>query len=184
MLKDLIRSNRSYRRFDARHLIDQDTLTDLIALARLSASAGNLQNLRFYLSCTPQTNDVIFPHLRWAAYLRYWKGPAEEERPTAYILLLGPEQVSKFHHYDAGIAAQSITLGAAEKSLGACLIASFDREELHSKLHLPEELDILLVVALGKPAEKVMIDEVSDPDDMEYWRDEDDVHHVPKRSLD
>ncbi|MBM4404294.1 MAG: nitroreductase, partial [Candidatus Cloacimonetes bacterium] len=55
---------------------------------------------------------------------------------------------------------------------------------LHSKLHLPEELDILLVVALGKPAEKVMIDEVSDPDDMEYWRDEDDVHHVPKRSLD
>ncbi len=183
MLKELIRANRSYRRFDAEFAISGDTLSELVDLARLSATAGNLQTLRFFLSCTPPANDIIFPHLKWAAYLRYWNGPAVQERPAAYILILGPAQASKFHHFDAGIAAQSITLGATEKGLGGCQIASFDRTELHRKLNLAVDLEILLVIALGKPAEKVVIDEVTDPDDIEYWRDEDDIHHVPKRAL-
>jgi len=184
MLKDLVKANRSYRRFDAHYSVDKDTLIELVDLARHSASAANLQNLRFFLSYTAESNDIIFPLLKWAAYLRYWKGPAEHERPSGYILILGPEQVSKYHQFDTGIAAQSITLGAVEKGLGACLIASFNRQELHDELDLPDELDILLVIALGKSTEKVFIDEVIDPDDIEYWRDEDDVHHVPKRSLD
>ena len=84
---------------------------------------------------------------------------------------------------DQGIAAQSILLGAVEKGLGGCMIGSIDRGQLGQVLHIPDRYDILLVIALGVPAETVVVEEVTD-DHIEYWRDENDVHHVPKRTLD
>ena len=89
MLRDLIISNRSCRRFDEGFAIKRQTLEELVDLARLSPSAANLQPLKYVLSCDPQTNARIFPHLAWATYLKDWRGPAAGERPTAYLVLLG-----------------------------------------------------------------------------------------------
>ncbi|HUU94920.1 MAG TPA: nitroreductase family protein [Phycisphaerae bacterium] len=184
MLKDLILQNRSYRRFRENVPIERETLRELVDLARLSPSAANLQPLKYILSCDPETNALVFPHLAWAGYLTEWPGPAEGERPAAYIIILGDTQIIQSFGCDHGIAAQSILLGAAERGLGGCMIGSIQREALRAALNIPERYTILLVLALGQPAETCVIEPVGETGDIKYWRDAADTHHVPKRTLD
>ncbi len=184
MIKDLILKNRSYRRFYENVSIERGTLKELVDLARLSASSANRQPLKYILSCDPEKNTRIFPHLGWAGYLSDWPGPAEGERPSAYIIILGDTEISETVTHDHGIAAQSILLGAAEKGLGGCMIGSIQKQELRQTLAIPTRYDILLVIALGKPKETVIIESVGPESDIKYWRDEKGIHHVPKRPLD
>jgi nitroreductase len=184
MLADLIRKNRSYRRFDQDAPVNLDTLREFVDLARLSASAANRQPLKYILSCSADANARIFPHTRWAGYLKDWGGPAEGERPAAYIIILGDTEISKDFGCDHGIAAQSIMLGAVERGLGGCMIGALDRDGLRQALAIPERHEILLVLALGKPKETVVIEEVGSDGDIKYYRDAASVHHVPKRALD
>jgi len=182
MIRDLVVKNRTYRRFDQGFAVGMDTLRELVELARLSGSAGNKQPLKYILSCDPHKNSLIFEHLAWAGYLTDWPGPAEGERPSAYILMLGDKQISPSFDFDNGIAAQSILLGAAEKGLGGCMIGSIQRPKLREEFNIPERYEILLVIALGRPVETVILDAVGADGDIKYWRDGDGRHHVPKRS--
>jgi nitroreductase len=184
MLAELVLKNRSYRRFYEDVPVKRGTLRELVDLGRLSASAMNLQPLKYVLSCEPEKNALIFPNLGWAAYLKDWKGPGEGERPSAYIIILCDTQISPSAGCDHGIAAQSILLGAAEKGLGGCMIATVNREELSKVLSLEPRYEIVLVVALGKPKETVAIDKVGPDGSIKYWRDGQETHHVPKRALD
>jgi len=183
MIRDLVHKNRSYRRFFEDVPIDMADLRDLIDLARLTPSAANKQALRYYLSTSSKMNKVIFPCLSWAGYLKDWTGPAEGERPSAYILLLEKEDHTMGLPYDAGIAAQTILLGAVEKGLGGCIIASIHRQKLRDALGLDPTMEILLAIALGKPKEKIVLDEVSADASIRYWRENDGTHHVPKLRL-
>ncbi len=184
MIRDLVIRNRSYRRFYQEVTIERETLSELVDLARLSASAANMQPLKYILSCDPQKNALIFPHLAWAGYLKDWPGPSEGERPSAYILILGDTEITRPFGCDHGIAAQSILLGATEKGLGGCIIGAVQRQELGKALEIPPRYEILLVLALGKPKETVVIETVSPNRDIKYWRDSEGIHHVPKRLLD
>lgn len=181
-LKELVLKTRSYRRFDESHRIDLRTLEDLVDLARLSASGANRQPLKFLLCNAPEDCDRIFPSIVWAAYLKDWDGPAPGERPSGYIIVLGDKSLAESFGVDHGIAAQSIMLGATEAGLGGCMIASVRREQLRNELRIPDKFDILLVLALGKPVENVIIDKIRDGD-VKYWRDPEKNHHVPKRDL-
>ncbi|MCL4501743.1 MAG: nitroreductase family protein [Deltaproteobacteria bacterium] len=183
MIDELIKGNRSYRRFHQETPVSMETLKGLVNLARLSASAANLQPLKFFLSCEPGKNAGIFSCLAWAGYLEGWPGPAEGERPAAYIVILGDTGISKNFGCDHGIAAQSILLGARDRGLGGCMLGSIQRDRLRGLLNLPEILDILLVIALGRPKETVVLEEVSPGGDIKYWRDGQGIHHVPKRRL-
>jgi nitroreductase len=184
MIEELIRKNRSCRRFDENFEITAETPRELINLARLSASASNLQPLKYIISCDKDKNGLIFPLLGWAGYLKDWHGPSQGERPSAYIIILGDTTVSNTFDYDYGIAAQSILLGAVEKGLGGCMIATIDKDRLSKALNIRSYLRILLVIALGKPAEQTVIEPVGPDGDIKYWRDDKQVHHVPKRPLD
>jgi nitroreductase len=184
MLKELVKSNRSYRRFHEEHPIDRETLRELVELARLSASGANRQPLKYALAADREINDLIFPLLGWAGYLEDWPGPEEGERPTGYIVILLDMTISASTSADHGIAAQSIMLGATEKGLGGCIIATVQREALRQVLGLAERFKVLLVLALGKPKETVVIEPVGPDGDIKYWRDKNGVHHLPKRSLD
>lgn len=183
MLKDLILKTRSYRRFYQSDKISKDQLRDWIDLARNSASARNGQSLKYILSTEELLNSKIFELLSWAGYLTNWAGPEEGERPSAYIVILNDNLISKNYFCDDGIAIQSILLGATETGYGGCIIHSVNRNKLREVLNLPEQYEILYVLALGKPKETVVIDEIKDGD-FKYWRDENQVHHVPKRGLD
>jgi len=184
MITDLIRRNRSCRRFHQDHAIDLETVKGLVDLARLSASAANLQPLRYILSVDPQMNLQIFPCLGWAGYLKDWNGPQKGERPSGYIIILSDsEKANDFVGYDCGIASQSILLGAREKGLAGCMIASVKRQQLRSLINIDLQYKILLVIAIGKPREEVAIEIVGDNNNIQYWRDNAGVHHVPKRNL-
>jgi nitroreductase len=176
--------NRSYRRFHEEVDIKIETLKELVDLGRLSASAMNAQPLKYILSCEVEKNSLIFPHLVWATFLKTWPGPAEGERPSAYVVILGDAEISRYWDYDAGIAAQSILLGAIEKGLGGCMIANIRKEDVRKALKIPERYEILLVLALGKPNENVVVETVGSDGNTKYWRDSEGVHHVPKRPLD
>lgn len=184
MLKELIEKNRSYRRFLEDVALSRPELEELIDLARLSPSAANRQPLKYFISNTPDLNAKIFATLSWAGYLTDWSGPEAGERPAAYIVILGDKRIAAQVGCDHGIAAQSIMLGAVEKGWGGCMIASVRQEQLKALLELPGDLEILLVLALGKPSEHVVIEPVNPTGDIRYWRDRDAVHHVPKRSRD
>jgi nitroreductase len=183
-LSELVKQNRTYRRFHQEVSIEYQTLRELVDLARNSASGANQQPLKYTLACDPRKNALIFPQLGWAAYLKDWPGPVEGERPSAYIIILGDKRIKESFGIDHGIAAQSILLGATERGLGGCIIASIRKEKLRQALSIPEHFEILLVLALGKPKESVVIESVGPDGNIRYWRDEQGVHHVPKRSLD
>ena len=183
-VRDLVVKNRSYRRFDESYVISQEDLVELISLARCTASAGNRQPLKYLLSAEPETNDRIYSCLGWAGYLKDWDGPAPGERPSAYIAILLDETIAKDPLCDDGIVAQTILLGAVERGLGGCIIASIQRERLGRELEIPENFTIRLVLALGKPSEEVVLEDLEPGGDIRYWRDDKDIHHVPKRSVD
>jgi len=183
MLEDLIRNNRSYRRFHQDVPVSMETLRDLVDLARLSASGANLQPLKYILSSDPATNAKIFPYTAWAGYLKDWDGPVDGERPTAYVIILGDTEIRSSFGCDHGIAAQSIMLGASERGLGGCMLGALDRDALRETLSIPDRYDILLALALGSPKETVVLEEVGPGGDIQYYRDQDGVHHVPKRPL-
>jgi nitroreductase len=182
MLYDLVRKTRSYRRFNEDEPVDMEILRYLVVLARLGGSARNMQPLKYVLVNAPAVNEKIFPHLGWAGYLKNWPGPEEGERPAAYIVCLLDTRLSREAECDLGITTQNILLGASEKGLGGCRIASFS-PGLRNVLQIEDYLDILLVIALGRPIEEVSLDEQGPGGDIKYWRDDDQVHHVPKRPL-
>ena len=181
-LKDLVFNTRSCRRFYESHSIEYSTLENLVDLARLSASGANRQPLKYLIYNSREDCTRIFPSLMWAAYLREWDGPEPGERPSAFIILLGDKTIAEGFGVDHGIAAQTIMLGATEAGLGGCMIASIRKEQLRAELKIPEHFEILLVLALGKCVENVIVDEIKNGD-VRYWRDEEMSHHVPKRPL-
>lgn len=181
--KDLVTANRSRRKFDQSKSIDIDTLVELVDLARLTPSAKNMQPLKYAVTAGQEQCAEIFPLLGWAGYLKDWKGPEEGERPTGYITIILDKSLADDPFCDHGIASQTIMLGAAEKGLGGCIIATVNRKKLSDILGLGEQHEILLVLALGVPAEEVAVEPLPSDGKIEYWRSADNVHHVPKRSL-
>ncbi|MFC1826307.1 nitroreductase family protein [Thermodesulfobacteriota bacterium] len=182
MLYDLVCKTRSFRRFNEGEPVNMETLRDLVDLARLGGSARNVQPLKYVLVNAPAVNGKIFPLLGWAGYLKEWPGPEKGERPSAYIVCVLDTRLSSDADCDLGITTQNLLLGASEKGLGGCRIASVS-PSLRDVLELDDHLQILLVVALGQPVEVVSLDEQESGGDIRYWRDADQVHHVPKRPL-
>ncbi|HEX9026318.1 MAG TPA: nitroreductase family protein [Clostridium sp.] len=184
MVKELILKNRSYRRFYEDKPIEMNTLKELVNLARLSPSGGNMQALRYMLSNTKEQNNKINRHIFWAGYYKDWNGPKEGEKPSAYMVVVRDTTIGTSMPQNEGIAVQSILLGAVEKGLGGCIIANINKKGLAEELNLDEKYEITLVLALGYPKEKVVIETINESGDVRYWRDEDETHHVPKRTLD
>jgi nitroreductase len=183
MLLDLVQKSRSYRRFDHSIKISHESLEELVALARCTPSSGNLQPLKYLLVSEEGASNQLFGFLRWARYLQDWTGPTETEKPTAYVVLLGDTTIGQSFQYDAGIAAQTMMLGAVEKGFGGCILTSVDRDALRGAFSIPFHLEILLVLALGKPAESVVLERLAAERSIKYYRTPDGVHHVPKREV-
>ena len=183
MLKELVKRNRSYRRFFEEEKISLDLIREWIDLARLGASGRNGQTLKYQIVLTEDKCEEVFSNLAWAGYLSDWAGPVEGERPSAYVIMLNDEKLGKNYFSDDGIAVQNLLLGAVEEGFGGCILRAFKEKELREILQIPEDFKMIQVVALGKPKEEVIIEEMKN-DDIKYWRDENQVHHVPKRKLD
>jgi nitroreductase len=177
MLRDLVVKNRSYRRWHQDVAMESEALRELVDLARLSPSAANRQALKFILSNDSQKNAMIFPNLRID------NDPIEGERPSAYVIILHDTGIQAWAQVDLGIAAQTIHLGAVEKGFGGVMVGNIDKDGLRKALDIPAHLEILLVLALGKPKEEMVIETMGADGSIQQWWDDSRARHVIKRPL-
>lgn len=184
MMKELVRKNRSYRRFYGDKSIDLSILRELVDLARLCPNGRNIQGLKYMIFNSKEDNEKISENLFWAGYLKDWDGPEEAEKPTAYIVMFRDNTLGNPMPVNEGIALQTMLLGAVEQGLGGCILGNVNRVKLKEALNFNDNYELAYVLALGHPKEEVVIDEMDESQDIKYWRDENKVHHVPKRSLD
>ncbi len=182
-LLELLRANRSVRRFRQSERISDESLRRIVDAVRFCASGRNLQPLKYILINDPEVCSEIFPLLKWAGYLTDWDGPEEGERPAAYVIQILDTSLTENPLCDEGLQLEALTLAACSMGYNSCIIKSFNIPELKKLLSIPEALKPSYVVALGAPAETVIIEEMKDGD-IKYWRTPDGVHHTPKRSLD
>lgn len=183
-LTELAFNNRTFRRFDQSVPIGMKTLEELIELSRYTASAMNKQPLRHILITDPDKCAAVFEGLAWAGYLKDWPGPEQGQRPTGYVVICHQGEPGSWSKVDLGIVAQTILLGAVEKGFGGCMLGALKKDIIGKALDLPEELEIMLVLALGLPAETVVVEDLEPEGDFKYWREPDGTHHVPKRGKD
>lgn len=179
---EAIKKRRTIRRFLQKR-IPFDDLKDLVDAARLAPSGGNLQQWEFMIIDDPELLEQIFSTLAWAAYLGLEGKPKEGEKPVAYIIVLTKAKTeSPVLHADFGAAIENILLAAVDKGIGSCWIGSVQRGKLAQILNLPQTYSIQYVIALGYPAEQAIIED--EQGSLKYWRDENGIHHVPKRKID
>lgn len=181
-LRALMIKDRSVRRFDESRPVSEMELENILSLTRYCASGRNLQPLRYRAVTERHELEAVYPLLKWAGYLTEWDGPEIGERPTAMAVQLLDTRLTEDCMCDDGLHLQTITLGAASMEIGGCIIKSFNGPKLKEVLGIPSYLKPLHVVALGYPAEQVVIEPVTDGD-IKYWRDAEGVHHVPKREF-
>jgi nitroreductase len=181
-LQSLIEKNRSYRRFEFSRKISEDVLVALVDTARISQSAANLQPLSYLTIGHEEMVAKVHRHMRWAGYLPNWNGPVNEERPVAYIIVLGNTEIKQtYREVDAGLAMQNMCICAASEGIGSCIIGNLDKKPLVELLEIPEQYEIIYAVAFGYPVENVQI--VPFAGDVKYYRDIHQNHFVPKRLL-
>ena len=181
MLRDLLKRNRTYRRFDQTVKIAQEELEEWVEQVRFCPSGRNAQPLCYVIVNSDSMCERVFPQLAWAGYLTDWPGPEEGERPVAYLIQLLDTRIVENCLCDDGLQIQTILLNAVEKGYGGCIIKAFKNEALREVLQLPEYMKIMYVIALGKPKEQVVLEEMQG-ENFKYWRDAEGIHHVPKRS--
>lgn len=183
---ELVQKNRSYRGYNSQRAITREELLQMVECARLCPSSINVQPLKYYLAWEKNVVDRIQPCTGWAKALPEMNLPHEGMCPTAFIVICQDKSIdSSLARYqrDVGIVAQTILLAATEMGLGGCMIGSFQAGEVRSALNLPENLAPALVVAIGEPAEKIVLTDIGPDGSTKYYRDENDTHYVPKRAL-
>lgn len=184
-LARLMERNRSVRRFDESRPVGRERLMELVGLTRYCASGRNMQPLKYMAVYEAEECGRVFPLLKWAGYLTDWDGPADGERPRAYLVQCLDTDLAADCMCDDGIQLEAITLGACAMGLSACIIKAFNVGKLMDVLKLPSRFKPLYVVALGYGVERVRIvemDEATD-DGYKYYREADGTHYVPKRRL-
>ena len=186
MLKDLIIKNRSYRGYDENYTFKREQLMEYVDGARFCASSINIQPLKYFIAWEKADVDIIQSRIKWARQLPHMTLPHPGMCPTGFIVICQDKNISdNLNRFmkDIGIAAQTILLMAVEDGLGGCMIGNFDAGDIREGLGLPDHLQPLLVIALGKPAETIILTDVGEDGNTAYYRDENDIHYVPKRSL-
>ena len=184
MFRELVLKNRSYRAFDESRKLTREELLELVDLARLTPSSANRQPLKYHIAWEADKVAEIQGLTKWAAALPQLNLPRSGKRPTAFIVICQDMSVNSAFLVDVGIAAQTMLLAAAEKGLGGCMIGNFPKDKMAELLKLPEKVEPKLVVAIGKPAEEIVLCEVGEDGKTNYYRDEAGTHYVPKRKLD
>lgn len=178
----LMEANRTCRRFDQSVEVGESLLRKLVGALRYAPSARNLQPMRYRLVSDPEECAKVFPHLKWAGYLKDWDGPADGERPTAYIVQCLDTRLTEKVLCDDGIHLLGLTLGATALGYGCCIIKAFAAPYVQTALSIPADFKVMTIIAIGKPKEVIRIEPMTDGQ-IAYWRDNAGEHHVPKRPL-
>jgi nitroreductase len=176
----ILTSRRSVRRFLQKQ-VPIDILKKCVDAGRLSPSAANLQPLEFIIVQEKTLCEGVFAALHWAAYIKPTWVPDKTERPMAYIIVLAKDRISQWYERDASFAAGNIVHTAEAAGIGSCILCKIEKDRIRNLFQIPSDILIDSVIALGWKAEQPMIEDYVDS--VKYYRDTDEVLHVPKRRL-
>ncbi len=179
-LTHLLTKNRSHRAYDHSFVVREDQLRRIIEVNTRTPSARNQQVLRFRAVLSDEAAKVL-PHVRMGGALPELHLPMAGTEPNAYIVICSTVPETREVSIDLGISAQSMLLQATEIGLNGLCIAAFNREAVKEALQLPYEP--LLVVAIGRGADRIELTEISADNNHRYYRRE-GTHYVPKVRLD
>lgn len=186
MFLDLVKQARSHRGFRQDRKVTRQELEHLVECARFTPAARNDQVLKYYLAEKPETVAAIQPLTKWAGALAELHLPRKGAEPVAYIVICLDGSLAENpapYQRDVGIVAQTMLLAAAEMGLNGCMIGSFAAGELREKLGLPEAIKPQLLLALGEGTDRIVMTDVGEDGSTTYYRDAEDTHYVPKRTL-
>lgn len=186
MFLDLVKQARSHRGFRQDRKVTRQELEHLVECARFTPAARNDQVLKYYLAEKPETVAAIQPLTKWAGALAELHLPRKGAEPVAYIVICLDGSLAENptpYQRDVGIVAQTMLLAAVEMGLNGCMIGSFAAGELREKLGLPEAIKPQLLLALGEGTDRIVMTDVGEDGSITYYRDAEDTHYVPKRTL-
>ena len=182
-LMDLLRTRRTYRRFQQKE-ISQEILEEILTAARLASSAANKQPLSYIVIREPEKVAEVFAHTRWAGALPPEVGqPKEGERPVLFIAVIENQNINSYCDTDAGLAISNMTLAAWNRGVGSCMIGACNKPALSEMFGLTEKQVLHTVVAFGYPSHMSHIVDMEDPEQFKYYLDEKKDYVVPKRKL-
>ncbi len=156
-MEDLFTSRRSIRRFQEK-TVEIEKIADLYEAARWAPSWGNQQCAELIVI----TEDGLKQKL---SSLLSAKNPATKSVAKAPLLIAvcgAPiksgfyknKQVTRYANwflYDLGIVTQNICLKAHELGLGSVIVGSFDHKEAEVLLGVPEQVELVSILAIGYP---------------------------------
>ena len=171
-LEALMSYNRSTRKYDTSYQVHELQLRSIVSVNSRIASTRNQQVLRFHLVLRDRAS-LVMPYVRMAG-----STPEPGFEPDAFIIICTSCPDARHYEFDEGIAAQSMLLKAAELKLNGLIIKSFDADKVQEALGM--ELVPTTVIAIGRSAEKISIEQVGADAESLRIRVEDGVRKVPK----
>jgi len=144
---EAIKGRRSIRQFTDEP-IGKDALEKLLDAARWAPTASNQQRWRFVVVTSPAVKELIKKF-----------APGIFVMPAAFIVICAGKEAGAnpwdevTYLADCAIAAQNIMLAAYEMGIGSCPALSYAKVAVQEILNLPEDVEPLLIVTLGYPAE-------------------------------
>jgi nitroreductase len=144
---DLVKKRYSVRKYKSLG-IDDNILNQILEAGRLAPSACNFQPWNFIVI---RNNDTL--ERLWDVYPRDWF------RQAPVVIVIGGDHKQSWKRADGkdhcdvdiAIAVDHMTLAAAELGLGTCWVCNFDREKCSRLLHLPENIEPIVILPLGYP---------------------------------
>lgn len=166
---NFLRTRRTIRRYQQKE-ISMSTIIEILEDGRMAPSAGNGQKWEFIAVTERDLVEKMFEYVRWLRGL----APSCDEKPTAYIVLLGDQENCAF-------AAATMLLSAHAEGLGGCVIGSVDRENVKSLLKIPDDKRIAYVISLGYSQEEAVAKDTDE--EIRVYKDDSGLVNVPKRRL-
>jgi nitroreductase len=140
---EAIMTRRSVRAYDSKQ-IPEDILLRVLEAGRAAPSASNAQPWHFIVIKNPGKRKILSKRM----FTRFLA-----ESP---VVLVGcGEKNKKYHMVDVSIAMQQMVLAATAEGLGTCWIGDFDDRVVHDLLKIPEKYNIVCLLAMGYPREKL-----------------------------
>lgn len=142
-------SIRSYKE----KAVSKALLNEVLEAGRLAPSACNIQPLQFI---TVQKKENL------KALAECYPGDWFKEAPCVIVICTLTSKAWKRSRYDdriygdvdAAIAADHMTLAAADLGLGTCWVGAFDPKGVRNVLNIPRSAEPLILLTLGHPAEE------------------------------
>jgi nitroreductase len=144
---EAIKGRRSIRQFTEKS-IEKERLEQLLQAARWAPSGGNQQKWRFVVVTSPSQKELVKQF-----------APGIFAMPAAFVVVCAEvepdanEWKKKLYLADCSIASQNIMLAAHEMGIGTCVALSYAKSAISEILELPGNVEPMLVVTLGYPAE-------------------------------